>query len=51
MIKVPKDFGTQKLTWTLVANGQPAVVTFYLNREYNMSLYKEESNGGADRSR
>jgi hypothetical protein len=44
-IKVPKDFGTKKLTWTLVANGQPAVVTFYLNREYNMSFYKEDSNG------
>ena len=44
-IKVPKDFGSQKLTWTLVANGQPAVVTFYLNREYNMNFYKEESNG------
>ena len=42
-IKVPKDFGKQKLTWTLVANGQPAVVTFYLNPEYNMNFYKEES--------
>ena len=28
-----------------MANGQPAVVTFYLNREYNMSFYKEESTG------
>jgi hypothetical protein len=44
-IRVPKDFGNKKLTWTLVANGQSAVVTFYLNREYNMNFYKEESNG------
>ena len=44
-IKVPKDFGEKKLTWTLVANGQPAVVTFYLNPAYNMSFYREEANG------
>lgn len=44
-IKVPKDFGSKKLTWTLVANGQPAVVTFHLHPDYNMSFYKEESNG------
>ncbi len=44
-LEVPKDFGTRKLTWTLVANGQPAVVTFYLHPEYRLSFYKEESNG------
>ena len=44
-IKVPKDFGEKKLTWTLVANGQPAVVTFYLNPAYNMSFYREDANG------
>ncbi|HUR34195.1 MAG TPA: hypothetical protein VM032_10405 [Vicinamibacterales bacterium] len=44
-IKVPKDFGDKRLTWTLVANGQQTVVTFYLNREYNMNLYKEDSSG------
>lgn len=44
-IKVPKDFGKKKLTWTLVANGQPAVVTFYLNPEYNLNFYKEVANG------
>jgi hypothetical protein len=44
-IKVPKDFGTKKLTWTLVANNQPAVVTFHLNPYYKMSFYKEEANG------
>lgn len=44
-IKVPKDYGDKKLTWTLVANGQQTSATFYLNREYNMLLYKEDSNG------
>ena len=44
-IKVPKDFGTKKLTWTLVANGQPAVVTFYLNPHYNLNFYKDDANG------
>ena len=44
-IKVPKDFGAKKLTWTLVANGQPAVVTFYLHRDYNLNFYKDEANG------
>jgi hypothetical protein len=44
-IKVPKDFGTKKLTWTLVANGQPAVVTFYLNPQYNLNFYRDIANG------
>jgi hypothetical protein len=46
-IKVPKDFGANKLTWTLVANGQPAVVTFHLQRDYYLSFYKDEANGNA----
>jgi hypothetical protein len=44
-IRVPKDFGTKKLTWTLVANGQPAVVSFHLHPDYTMSFYKDEANG------
>lgn len=44
-IKVPKDFGTKKLTWTLVANGQPAVVSFHLHRDYNLNFYKDLANG------
>jgi hypothetical protein len=44
-IKVPKDFGTRKLTWTLVANGHAAVVTFHLHPEYNLNFYREETNG------
>jgi hypothetical protein len=44
-IKVPKDFGAKRLTWTLVANGQPAIVTFYLNPQYNLNFYKDIANG------
>lgn len=46
-IKVPRDFGTKKLTWTLVANGQQAVVTFHLNPHYKMAFYREDANGNA----
>jgi hypothetical protein len=42
---VPKDFGDKKLTWTLVANGQPAVVTFHLHRDYYLNYYKDEATG------
>lgn len=44
-IKVPKDFGAKKLTWTLVANGQSAVVSFYLHPDYNLNFYKDLANG------
>lgn len=44
-IKVPKDFGRQKLTWTITANGQQTMVTFYLNPEYKLDFYKEVANG------
>jgi hypothetical protein len=44
-IKVPKDFGAKTLTWTLVANGQPAVVTFHLQRDYYLNFYKDDANG------
>jgi len=44
-IKVPREFGTRRLTWTLVANGQPAAVTFHLHPDYNIDFYKQESNG------
>src|SRR5687768_2143705 len=33
-ITVPKDFGNKKLTWTIVANGQTSVVSFWLNPPY-----------------
>ena len=39
-IKVPANFGTSKLTWTLKANGQEAKVTFWLNPPYWVDFFK-----------
>ena len=36
-ITVPKDFGTQKLTWTLVANGSPTVIPMSLDPLWELS--------------
>jgi hypothetical protein len=44
-IKVPKDFGTQKLTWTLTANGQPSSISFWLNPAYWVNFFKHPANG------
>jgi hypothetical protein len=44
-IKVPKDFGTQKLTWTLTANGQASSITFWLNPPYWVNFFKHPANG------
>jgi len=44
-IKVPKDFGTKKLTWTLTANGQTSVVSFWMNPPYWVNFFKHPANG------
>jgi hypothetical protein len=44
-IKVPKDFGTQKLTWTLTANGQSSSISFWLNPAYWVDFFKHPANG------
>ena len=44
-IKVPKDFGTKKLTWTLNANGQTSIVSFWLNPPYWVNFFKHPANG------
>jgi len=44
-IKVPKDFGTQKLTWTIIANGQTSSISFWLNPAYWVNFYKHPANG------
>lgn len=44
-IKVPKDFGQKRLTWTLVAHGQTTTTTFYLNPLYALNMYREDANG------
>jgi len=43
-ITVPKDFGTKKLTWTIVANGQKTAVTFWLNPPYWVDFFKNTAN-------
>ncbi len=44
-INVPADFGNQKLTWTLVANGQTAEVSFWLNPPYFVEPLLNRANG------
>ena len=44
-IKVPKDFGTKRLTWTIVANGHKTSVVFWLNPHYWIDFYKNGANG------
>jgi hypothetical protein len=42
-VTVPKDFGTKKLTWTLVANGKPTVIPASLNTLWEISPFIEAS--------
>lgn len=44
-ITVPKDFGTKKLTWTLVANGHTTTVSFWTNPPYWIDFFKNTANG------
>jgi hypothetical protein len=41
VIKVPKDFGTKTLTWTIVSNGETQSVPFALSKGYPISPFKE----------
>ncbi len=41
VIRVPKDFGTKVMTWTIVANGETQTIPFTLNKGYPISPYKE----------
>ena len=41
VVKVPKDFGTKVVTWTIVANGETQSIPFTLNKGYPISPYKE----------
>src|SRR3954462_4123208 len=41
VIKVPKDFGTKSLTWTIVANGETQSIPLTLNKGYPISPYEE----------
>jgi len=44
-IKVPKDFGNKKLTWSITANGQTSTISFWLNPPYWVNFYKHPANG------
>jgi hypothetical protein len=41
VVKVPKDFGTKAVTWTIVANGETQAIPFTLNKGYPISPYEE----------
>jgi hypothetical protein len=41
VLKVPKDFGKQNLTWTIVANGETQSIPLTLNPGYPITPYKE----------
>ena len=40
-IKVPKDFGSKKLTWTIVANGFTNTVTMHLRPEWLVEPFED----------
>jgi hypothetical protein len=42
-VTVPKDFGSQQITWTLVANGQETSIPGNLNPLWVVSPFQEES--------
>ena len=44
-IDVPKDFGTKRLTWTIVANGETTSIPLSLNPAYEVEPYKEAGMG------
>ena len=43
-IRVPKDFGTKKLTWTIVTNGQTNVITLHTKPEWILSPFEDPAN-------
>lgn len=40
-IKVPKDFGTRQLTWTLVANGQTNVIPMHIKPDWIVEPFED----------
>jgi len=46
-IKVPKDFGTKALTWTIVSNGEKQSIPLTLNKGYPITPFKELGMGNA----
>lgn len=48
VVKVPKDFGTKKVTWTIVANGKPTTIKPWLNPDYEISPFIASADVGPD---
>lgn len=44
-IKVPKDFGTKKLTWTLTTNGKTVNIPFGLTKGYQIEPFLDAAMG------
>ena len=44
-IKVPKDFGTKKLTWTLTTNGKTVTIPFGLTKGYQIEPFLDAAMG------
>ncbi len=44
-IKVPKDFGDKRLTWTIVANGQTTTLPIGVIKGYQIEPFKEVAQG------
>ncbi len=45
VIKVPRDFGTKALTWTITANGETQTIPFALNKSYPITPFEEAGMG------
>jgi hypothetical protein len=46
-IRVPKDFGNRKLTWTIVANGHTTTVSFWTNPPYWVDFFLNAAIGNS----
>ncbi len=44
LVRVPKDFGTNKLTWTIVANGKPTTIPGSLKTDWEISPFIDATN-------
>ena len=44
-IRLPKDFGNQKLTWTITVNGQTSTVSFWTNPPYWINFFENAATG------
>lgn len=45
VIKVPRDFGDNKFTWTIVANGQTTTIPVSLKPDYEINPFQEAAIG------